>query len=89
VALIQGTEVLDTSAGTTLLGSSRRATVEVRHLPQELAIRYSLPDGEAPTAADWIRCHVPGSIARATVNGVPAPFTSSGSEVLVYVAGGP
>jgi hypothetical protein len=89
VMLLQGTEFLDTSGGTTLLSSSRRATVEVRHLPQELAIRYSLPDGEAPTASDWIRCHAPGSISRATVNGVPVPFTSSGSEVLVYVAASP
>lgn len=88
VMMLQGTEFSEMGGGTTLLSSSRRATIEVRQLPQELAIQYHLPDGEAPTDGDWIRCQTLEAISRVTVNGLPVAFTPSGSQVLVYVPAG-
>jgi hypothetical protein len=88
VTMLQGTEFLDTGGGTMLVSTSRRATVEVRHLSNELAISYSLPEGEVPGAGDWIRSHTSEVISRVTLNGVSVPFASSAGQVLVYVAGG-
>lgn len=82
--LLQGTGLGVGVPATSLLGASRRATLESSYVvPGEIALTYSLPEGEALVAGDWLGCYASGSVSRVTVNGVPAAFTRSGNQVRV------